>query len=94
MLEIVAEYDFNQAVTAPHEALLGIQQQMPTKGIIKLDEMSQLVDMVNKSRITKLSNYKRSPIYIKDKELQFVDQLLNPSFAIRAKHYAYLADFA
>ena len=77
LLELVAEYDFNQAVTAPHEALLGIQQQMPTKGIIKLDEMSQLVDMVNKSRITKLSNYKRSPIYIKDKELQFVDQLLD-----------------
>jgi hypothetical protein len=75
--EFFAEYDFNQAVTAPHEALLGIQQQTPTKGIIKLDEMSQLVDMVNKSRITKLSNYKRSPIYIKDKELQFVDQLLD-----------------
>jgi hypothetical protein len=77
LLEFVAEYDFNQAVAAPQEALLGIQQQLPTKGIIKLDEMAQLVDTVNKSRITKLSNYKRSPIYIKDKELQFVDQLLD-----------------
>lgn len=77
LLEFVAEYDFNQAVTAPHEELLGIQQQVPTKGIIKLDEMSQIVDMVNKSRIEKLSNYKRSPIYIKDQELQFIDQMLD-----------------
>jgi hypothetical protein len=77
LLEFVAEYDFKKAVAAPQEALLGIQQQMPAKGIITLDDMSQLVDMVNKSRITKLSNYKRSPIYIKDKELQFIDQLLD-----------------
>ena len=75
--ELVAEYDFNQTVTAPKEDLLGIEQQMPTKGIIKLDEMAQLIDTVNKNRIIKLSNCKRSSIYIKDKELQFVDELLD-----------------
>jgi hypothetical protein len=31
LLEIVAEYNFNQAIAAPQEALLGIQQQMPIK---------------------------------------------------------------
>lgn len=77
LVEFVADYDFDQAIDTPREALLGIQQQLPTNGIIELDEMAQLVDTVNKSRITKLSNYKRSPIYIKDKELQFVDQLLD-----------------
>jgi len=75
--EIVADYDFNQAVEEPREALLGIQQQMPSKEIIKLDEMARLIDKVNKSRITKLSNYKRSPLFIKNNELQFVDQLLD-----------------
>ncbi len=59
------------------EIALGIEQQMPTRGIINLDSMAQLVDTVSKSRITKLSNSKRSAIYIKDKELQFVDQLLD-----------------
>jgi hypothetical protein len=75
--ELVAEYDFKKTVTARKEDLLGIEQQMPTKGIINLDSMAQLVDTVNKNRITKLSNSKRSARYIKDKELQFVDELLN-----------------
>jgi hypothetical protein len=75
--EFVAEYDFKQTVVAPKEDLLGIEQQMPTKGIIQLEAMAQLVDTVNKNRIIKLSNCKRSPIYIKDKELQFVDELLD-----------------
>jgi hypothetical protein len=39
--------------------------------------MTQLIDKVNKSRTTKLSNSKRSPLYIKDKELHFVCQLLD-----------------
>ena len=75
--EFVAEYDFDQVVDAQREALLGIQQQLPTKGIIKLDEMAHLVDAVNKSRIAKLSNYKRSAIYIENQELQFIDRLLD-----------------
>lgn len=75
--ELVAEYDFKQTVTTPKEDLLGIEQQMPSKGIINLDSMAQLVDTVNKSRVIKLSNCKRSAIYIKDKELQFVDELLD-----------------
>jgi hypothetical protein len=75
--EFAAEYDFKQTVAAPKEDLLGIDQQMPTKGIIKLDDMAHLIDTVDKNRIIKLSNFKRSSIYIKDKELQFVDELLD-----------------
>lgn len=37
--EFVAEYDFKQTVVAPKEDLLGIEQQMPTKGVIKLETM-------------------------------------------------------
>lgn len=77
LTELVADYDFNQEVPAPREDLLGIEQQMPTKGIMKLDDMAHLIDTVDKSRIQKLSNYKRSPIYIKDQELQFVDALID-----------------
>ncbi|MCA1795530.1 MAG: transposase [Desulfobacteraceae bacterium] len=75
--ELVADYDFKQTVTAPKEDLLGIEQQMPSKGIINLNAMSHLIDTVDKNRIIKLSNCKRSAIYIKDKELQFVDELLD-----------------
>ncbi len=75
--EYVYEYDFGRAVAAPRKELLGIEQQVPTKGIIKLSEMAQIIDMVNSNRIVRVSNYKRSPIYIKDKELQFVDNLID-----------------
>lgn len=77
LAEIESEYDFNLEVTAPQEELLGIEQQVADKGIVTLDEMAQLIDMVTNSRIIKLSTYKRSPIYIKDKELQFVDELID-----------------
>lgn len=35
LAELVAEYDFKQTAVAPKEDLLGIEQQMPTKGINK-----------------------------------------------------------
>lgn len=75
--EYVCEYDFSQNVVASSEELLGIEQQVTTKGIMNLDEMAQYIDMVDNSRVIRLSNYKRSPIFIKDKELQFVDELLD-----------------
>lgn len=77
LAEFAAGYDFKQTVAAPKEELLGIEKQMPTKGIIKLEDMAQLIDSINKNRIIKLSNCERSSIYIKDKELQFVDELLD-----------------
>ena len=85
--EYVAEYDFNQEVVAPREELLGIDQQVPLKGIINLEKMAQLVDMVDKSKIVKLSNDKRSAIYIKDKELQFIDELLDDGILNRLLSY-------
>lgn len=48
--DIVADYDFNQAVEEPREALLGLQQQMPTTEIIKNEEL-QFVDQLLDYRI-------------------------------------------
>ena len=75
--EVHAEYDFKQTVTAPLDELLGIEQQAQKKGIMNLESMAQLIDTVKKSRIFKLSDHKRSQLYIKDKELQFIDKLLD-----------------
>ncbi len=75
--EIHAEYDFKQTVTAPPVELLGIEQQAPLKGIMNLESMVQLIDTVKKSRMVNLNDYKRSHLYIKDKELQFIDKLLD-----------------
>jgi len=59
LAEVSAEYDFKQDIKASREELLGIEQQIPTEGIIKLDEMARFIDMVNSSKIIKFSNYNR-----------------------------------
>jgi hypothetical protein len=87
MAEYTSDYDFRGDVVAPREELLGIDQQVPVKGIIKLDEMAELINMVNNNRIIKFSNYKRSPIYIKDKELQFVDELIDDGIINHLLYY-------
>lgn len=85
--EVTAEYDFNQDIQAPREELLGIEQQIPTEGIIKLDEMARFIDMVNSSKVIKLNSYNRSPIYFKDQELRFIDELLDDGILNRLLAY-------
>jgi hypothetical protein len=87
LAEVVAEYDFKQEIKAPTEELLAIETQLPAKGIIKLDEMARLIDMVNNSKIIKFNNYKRSSIYIDDEELQFIDKLIDDGIINRLLAY-------
>ena len=77
LAEVVSEYDFKQEINAPVDQLLAIEGQHPAKGIIKLDEMARLIEKVNSTKIIKFSNYNRSHIYISDKELQFIDKLID-----------------
>lgn len=77
LTEIVTEYVLKKDVKEPVEDLLAIETQSSTKGIINLEEMGRLVDISNTNMIKKLSNYDRSSIYIRDKELQFIDKLLD-----------------
>ncbi len=84
--EVVAEYDFKQDVDAPVDELLGIDGQVP-KGVIRLDEMARYTDMINKNSLMQFSSYKRSPIYIKDEELAFVDGLIDNTIINRLLAY-------
>ena len=87
LTEVVSEYDLKQVVDAPIEELLGIETQSSAKGIINLDEMARLVEIANSNMIKKLSNYDRSPIYIDDEELLFIDKLLDDRFINRLLSY-------
>lgn len=86
LAEAVGKYDFKQDIVASTEEMLGIEGQLPA-GIIKLDEMARFIDMVNGNRIIKFSSYNRSPIYIKDKELAFVDTLIDDAIINRLLTY-------
>jgi len=84
--EVAADYDFTQTITASQEELLGIEQMSP-KGIIPLREMTEFIDKINSTKIIKFSNYNRSSIYIKDEELQFIDELLDDGIINRLLAY-------
>lgn len=87
LAEVKAEYDFKQDILSSREELLGVDNQAPSKGIFTLEKMAELINMVNKNRIVKFSNYKRSAIYLKDEELQFVDELLDDTVINRLLSY-------
>lgn len=86
LAEAVAKYDFTQDIEATKEELLGIDGQLPT-GIIKLEEMARYIDTINDKKIIKFSTYNRSPIYIKDEELAFVDRLIDDGIINRLLSY-------
>lgn len=87
LAEVVAEYDFKQEVEASIGELLAIDTQLPTKGIIPLDEMAHLVEKIHNNKITSLCSYRRSTTYIKDKELQIVNRLIDDSLINRILAY-------
>ena len=87
LAEVTAEYDFNGDIAASPSELLGIEQQVTPTGIITLDKMARFIDMINKNSIIKFSSYKRSPLYIKDEELRYVDELIDDRVINRLLSY-------
>ena len=75
--EVTTDYDFKHDIATPVKDLLGINSQLSTRGIINLDKMAEYINEITCSRIIRFCNYDRSSIYIKDEELQFVDQLID-----------------
>lgn len=74
--EAIREYDFTQEVGAPIEKLLCIEEQMPTAGIMNLEAMARFIKNHHNSMLYKI-NKKQDAIYNRDKELRFIDDLLD-----------------
>ncbi|MEA3357294.1 MAG: transposase, partial [Patescibacteria group bacterium] len=85
--EVFEAYDFNQEIEASLEELVGIEEQLPTSGIMNLEEMACFIDDLNSSTLIKLSSDKRSSLYIRDKELRFIDELLDNRIINRLLSY-------
>jgi phage-related protein len=85
--EVRSNYDFEQEVTAPKEELLGIEQQVPTKGILTLDEMASFIKMINSSNIKRFCKYNGSAQAIKDGELRFIHELIDDQIINRLLSY-------
>jgi len=87
LAEVTAEYDFKSDITASPSELFGIEQQVDNTGIIPLGDMVKFIEMVNKNNIIKFAGYKRSPLYIKDEELRYIDELIDDGIINRLLSY-------
>ena len=75
--EVVKDYDFNKEIDTSKPELLGIESQLLTPGIMDLDEIERLIDSHKNDVLFKIKNHSRHPSYLKDKELRFIDNLLD-----------------
>jgi len=85
--EVVTDYDFSKEIETDKLDLLGIEQQELTSGMMDLDEMAQFIDSHENDVIFKLNKIKRHPSYLKDKELRFIDNLLDDTIINRLLSY-------
>jgi len=75
--ETVKDYDFSQHVDTPLAELLGIDEQLPTAGIMDLEAMGRFIAAHENSMIFKLSKKTRHPLNVKDQELKIIDEILD-----------------
>ena len=87
LTEVVANYDFSKEIETAEAELLGIAQQELTAGMMNLDEMARFIDSHEKDVLFRLNKKRRHPLYLKDSELRFVDDLLDDTIINRLLSY-------
>ena len=85
--EVVTDYDFGKEIETDKLDLLGIEQQELTSGMMNFEEMAKFIDSHERDVIFKLNKIKRHPSYLKDKELRFIDDLLDDTIINRLLAY-------
>ncbi len=85
--EVVTGYDFKKEVETDRLDLLGIEQQELTSGMMNLEEMERFIEKHENDVLFKLNKIKRHPLYLKDKELRFIDNLLDDTIINRLLSY-------
>lgn len=86
--EVVKGYNFKQIVQSPLEELLGIENQKLNSGIKNLSEMTNFIEECNSSNLLSLFKYSGYYKHIKNKELKFIDELLDNEIINKLLSYA------
>ena len=87
MAEVVADYDFTKEIETDKLDLLGIEQQELTSGMMDLKEMARFIESNENDILFKVNKIRRSSLYLKDKELEFIDNLLDDAIINRLLSY-------
>ena len=77
MQEAVENHNFDKQPTASMEQLTGIDGQMPTKGIVPLNEMGKYIQKRNSGFLFKSNWDKKTASEITDPELRYIDKLID-----------------
>ena len=85
--EVVANYDFKKEIKTDKSELLGIELQKITSGMMNIDEMAQFIEKHKNDVLFKFNTVQRHPSYFKDKELSFIDELLDDTIINRLLAY-------
>ena len=85
--EVAVSYDFNKEIKMDKSELLGIELQKITSGMMNIDEMTQFIEKHENDVLFKLNTVKRHVSYFKDKELSFIDELLDDTIINRLLAY-------
>jgi len=85
--EVVASYDFDQAVETPLSELIGISGQQQTKGILSIDQMAKFVENQRNGVLFRITEKDRRCPAIKDEELRIVDKLIDDRIVNRLLSY-------
>ena len=87
MDEVVSNYDFSKEIETDKVDLLGIEQQELTSGMLSLEEMAIFIEKNENDVLFRLNKIRRHPLYLKDKELRFIDNLLDDTIINRLLSY-------
>ena len=85
--EVLANYDFKKEVKMDKAELLGIELQRLTSGMMNIDEMARFIEKHENDVLFKFNAVQRHPSYFKDKELSFIDELLDDTIINRLLAY-------
>lgn len=75
--EVEKDYDFGSEIKTSEPELLGIENQLPTPGIMNLEEMECFINSHKNDVLFKLKKHKKHPTYLKDEELRIIDDILD-----------------
>ena len=84
---MLADYDFKTEVETGKLDLLGIDQQKLTSGMMDLNRMAQFIESHENDVLFRLNRKRRNPSCLRDKELIFIDNILDDTVINRLLSY-------
>jgi hypothetical protein len=85
--EVLADYDFNKEVDTDKLELLGIENQKASPGIMNLAQMAQFIESHENDVLFRINKKRQPHPHLKDKELIFIDNLLDDTIINRLLSY-------